>query len=64
MTVAEDTAPPAAAQPPVLDRRRRNVVFVTIMLGMLLAALDQTIVGTALPTIVSTWAVPSTCRGW
>ncbi|WP_263398833.1 MDR family MFS transporter [Streptomyces venezuelae] len=39
--------------PPVLDRRRRNVVFVTIMLGMLLAALDQTIVGTALPTIVS-----------
>ncbi|MFF7070856.1 MDR family MFS transporter [Streptomyces pseudovenezuelae] len=55
MTVAEesaDTAPPAAG-PPVLDARRRNVVFVTIMLGMLLAALDQTIVGTALPTIVS-----------
>ncbi|MEU9185765.1 MDR family MFS transporter [Streptomyces sp. NPDC048484] len=53
-----DTAGPAAAgppatQPPVLDKRRRNVVFVTIMLGMLLAALDQTIVGTALPTIVS-----------
>jgi len=39
--------------PPVLDNRRRNVVFVTIMLGMLLAALDQTIVGTALPTIVA-----------
>nr|WP_272920548.1 MDR family MFS transporter [Streptomyces sp. SID5910] len=36
-----------------MDKRRRNVVFVTIMLGMLLAALDQTIVGTALPTIVS-----------
>ncbi|PZT71055.1 MFS transporter [Streptomyces sp. SW4] len=53
MTVAEETPPTAAAQPPVLDRRRRNVVFVTIMLGMLLAALDQTIVGTALPTIVS-----------
>ncbi|MFE2218448.1 MDR family MFS transporter [Streptomyces canus] len=53
MTVAEETAPPVAAQPPVLDARRRNVVFVTIMLGMLLAALDQTIVGTALPTIVS-----------
>ncbi|MFE6282146.1 MDR family MFS transporter [Streptomyces sp. NPDC057877] len=52
MTVAESTAPPAA-QPPVLDARRRNIVFVTIMLGMLLAALDQTIVGTALPTIVS-----------
>jgi EmrB/QacA subfamily drug resistance transporter len=29
-----------------------NVVFVTIMLGMLLSALDQTIVSTALPTIV------------
>ncbi|MEV6174089.1 MDR family MFS transporter [Streptomyces sp. NPDC051954] len=52
MTVAEESAPPAA-QPPVLDPRRRNIVFVTIMLGMLLAALDQTIVGTALPTIVS-----------
>ncbi|AZP21700.1 DHA2 family efflux MFS transporter permease subunit [Streptomyces aquilus] len=52
MTITEETAPPAA-EPPVLDRRQRNVVFVTIMLGMLLAALDQTIVGTALPTIVS-----------
>ncbi|MFF3935674.1 MDR family MFS transporter [Streptomyces phaeofaciens] len=52
MTVAEEVAPPAA-QPPVLDPRRRNIVFVTIVLGMLLAALDQTIVGTALPTIVS-----------
>jgi EmrB/QacA subfamily drug resistance transporter len=53
VTVVEETALPAASQPPVLDKRRRNVVFVTIMLGMLLAALDQTIVGTALPTIVS-----------
>ncbi|MCZ9353859.1 MFS transporter [Streptomyces mutabilis] len=53
MPVAEETPRTAAAQPPVLDKRRRNVVFVTIMLGMLLAALDQTIVGTALPTIVS-----------
>ncbi|WP_243436746.1 MDR family MFS transporter, partial [Streptomyces sp. FH025] len=38
---------------PVLDVRQRNVVFATIVLGMLLAALDQTIVGTALPTIVA-----------
>ncbi|MET9257731.1 MDR family MFS transporter [Streptomyces sp. NPDC003717] len=52
MTVAEESQR-TADQPPVLDKRRRNVVFVTIMLGMLLAALDQTIVGTALPTIVS-----------
>ncbi|HEY0688711.1 MAG TPA: MDR family MFS transporter [Kribbella sp.] len=31
----------------------RNAVMVAIMLGMLLASLDQTIVATALPTIVS-----------
>jgi len=36
----------------VLDRRRMNLVFATVMGGMLLAALDQTIVSTALPTIV------------
>ncbi|GAA1117808.1 MDR family MFS transporter [Kitasatospora arboriphila] len=53
MTTTESSPPAPAAAPPVLDRRQRNVVFVTIMLGMLLAALDQTIVGTALPTIVS-----------
>nr|WP_028815525.1 MDR family MFS transporter [Streptomyces flavidovirens] len=47
------SAPAAASVPPVLDRRQRNIVFGTIMLGMLLAALDQTIVGTALPTIVA-----------
>ncbi|WP_330335267.1 MFS transporter [Streptomyces sp. NBC_00536] len=47
------TAPAIAAAPPLLDRRRRNVIFGTIMLGVLLAALDQTIVGTALPTIVA-----------
>ena len=55
VTTTEETVPPAAgaSAPPVLDKRQRNVVFVTIMLGMLLAALDQTIVSTALPTIVS-----------
>ncbi|MBD0716119.1 MDR family MFS transporter [Streptomyces sp. CBMA370] len=55
MTTTSDAAPapPAAVEPPVLDSRRRNIVFGTIMLGVLLAALDQTIVGTALPTIVS-----------
>ncbi|MBO0651797.1 MFS transporter [Streptomyces triculaminicus] len=50
MTTATATAPPA---PPALGRRRTNLVFVTIVLGMLLAALDQTIVSTALPTIVA-----------
>ncbi|MFI7671234.1 DHA2 family efflux MFS transporter permease subunit [Nocardia sp. NPDC049526] len=40
-----------AAEP--LSRGKTNVVFATIVLGMLLAALDQTIVSTALPTIVA-----------
>ncbi|WP_442812887.1 DHA2 family efflux MFS transporter permease subunit [Streptomyces sp. NBC_01343] len=53
VTTAPAEAAAAAAVPPVLDRRRRNVIFGTIMLGVLLAALDQTIVGTALPTIVA-----------
>ncbi|MFF9143506.1 MDR family MFS transporter [Streptomyces sp. NPDC014861] len=55
MTTTSDASPaaPAAPAPPVLDGRRRNIVFGTIMLGVLLAALDQTIVGTALPTIVA-----------
>ncbi|MFF1343043.1 MDR family MFS transporter [Streptomyces sp. NPDC058290] len=53
MTTAPAEASAAAAAPPELDRRQRNVVFGTIMLGVLLAALDQTIVGTALPTIVA-----------
>ncbi|THV25957.1 MDR family MFS transporter [Glycomyces paridis] len=50
-----DTARPDAAEPapPVLSKSRRNLVFVTILLGMLMAALDQTIVSTALPTIVA-----------
>lgn len=36
-----------------VDPQRRNFIFVAIMLGMLMAALDQTIVATALPTIVA-----------
>jgi EmrB/QacA subfamily drug resistance transporter len=36
-----------------MERRQVNVVFTAILLGMLLAALDQTIVSTALPTIVA-----------
>lgn len=42
-----------AGQPaPSLSHRQILVVFSGLMLGMLLAALDQTIVATALPTIV------------
>jgi EmrB/QacA subfamily drug resistance transporter len=40
----------AAAAP--TERREMNLVFVTVALAMLMAALDQTIVATALPTIV------------
>jgi EmrB/QacA subfamily drug resistance transporter len=42
----------ADTEPNVADRRQINLVFGTLLLGMLLAALDQTIVSTALPTIV------------
>jgi MFS family permease len=35
-----------------LEGRRLWLVLAALMLGMLLAALDQTIVATALPTIV------------
>ena len=37
----------------LISPQRRNFIFVTVLLGMLLAALDQTIVATALPTIVA-----------
>lgn len=36
----------------MMSRREVLLVFGALMLGMLLAALDQTIVSTALPTIV------------
>ena len=44
------TATATAAAP--LTSRRLTPVFGALMLGMFLAALDQTIVSTALPTIV------------
>jgi EmrB/QacA subfamily drug resistance transporter len=47
-------APPldTAAPPIVLTRRRINLIFSALLAGMLMAALDQTIVSTAMPTIV------------
>ncbi len=35
-----------------ISRTQMNMVFITVLFGMLLSALDQTIVSTALPTIV------------
>ncbi len=48
MTAVPDMTP----QPPVFSHREILTVFSGLMAGMLLAALDQTIVSTALPTIV------------
>ncbi|MGV9680207.1 DHA2 family efflux MFS transporter permease subunit [Nocardia sp. NPDC003482] len=42
-----------ADSPAPVSHTRANVVFITVVLGMLMAALDQTIVSTALPTIVA-----------
>ena len=42
----------ALARPQELTRRAVNLIFVTILLGILVSALDQTVVSTALPTIV------------
>src|ERR1044072_8395428 len=60
--LAESSSPSALISP-----QRRNIIFVAVLLGMLLAALDQTIVATALPTVVAdlggaghqTWVVTS-----
>jgi EmrB/QacA subfamily drug resistance transporter len=51
-TTAPQPASAATPGPPVLSQRQIAVVFSTIVLGILLSALDQTIVSTALPTIV------------
>ncbi|MFB1298976.1 MDR family MFS transporter [Mycobacterium sp. pW049] len=49
-----DTSTPSArSEPAPVSTHRRNVIFVAVVLGMLLAALDQTIVATALPTVVA-----------
>ncbi len=52
---ARQTSGVSAADGPVtgLSRRRVLVIIGALMLGMFLAALDQTIVSTALPTIVA-----------
>jgi hypothetical protein len=51
-TTLTATDPGGAGRARPLSRRQLQVVFGGLMLGLLLAALDQTIVATALPTIV------------
>src|SRR2546421_2644904 len=61
------TATPATAAPVSVDPRVRTQIVVGVLLGLFLAALDQTVVGTALPRIVTdlrgndiyTWAFTS-----
>src|SRR5579859_7033663 len=45
---------PAAQSFSELPKRTRNFVVAGVMLGLLLGALDQTIVGTAMPRIIAT----------
>jgi EmrB/QacA subfamily drug resistance transporter len=52
VSVMTAVAAPSVHEPEALTRGRMNVIFGTILLGLLLSALDQTIVATALPTIV------------
>jgi EmrB/QacA subfamily drug resistance transporter len=51
--VATDVLIEAPPDPSSFTHRQRLIIFSGLMLGMVLAALDQTIVATALPTIVS-----------
>jgi EmrB/QacA subfamily drug resistance transporter len=52
VTTPETATTPGALGPAYMTHRQIMVVLSGLMLGMLLAALDQTIVSTALPTIV------------
>lgn len=51
--MSEAISPPQAAEQKVLTHRQIMVIFSGLMLALLLAALDQTIVSTALLTIVN-----------
>jgi EmrB/QacA subfamily drug resistance transporter len=50
-TAQAEPAAPAASGTPAIGQRRLLVIIGALLLGLLLAALDQTIVATALPTI-------------
>ena len=49
----EDTSADPESANALISPQRRNFIFAGVLLGMMLAALDQTIVATALPTVVA-----------
>jgi EmrB/QacA subfamily drug resistance transporter len=55
--MSNPSAPTQAADPEsssaMITPQRRNLIFTALLLGILLSALDQTIVATALPTVVA-----------
>lgn len=51
--MTESTPVADDVRPAPVSPHRRNLIFLAIVFGLLMAALDQTIVATALPTIVS-----------
>ena len=53
MTTMTSSPPGPGDLRPTVSPQRRNLIFLAIVFGLLMAALDQTIVATALPTIVS-----------
>lgn len=57
--MTEDRVAVPAQQP----SQRVRLVFAALLLVLLLASLDQTIVSTALPTIVATWVASSISPG-
>ncbi|CAN5867405.1 MDR family MFS transporter [soil metagenome] len=53
MSNSAETQTSPGSDSTLISPQRRNLIFVAVLLGMLLAALDQTIVATALPTVVA-----------
>jgi EmrB/QacA subfamily drug resistance transporter len=51
--LARGGTPATESASALISPQRRNLIFLAVLLGMLLAALDQTIVATALPTVVA-----------
>src|SRR5204862_3562424 len=55
---------PSLAPPPELTRQEKIFTLAGVLLGMLLAALDQTIVATAGPAIQRDLAIPASLYAW